>query len=615
MEYLTGYVNGVGVELNMHTTNTWDGGTVNMVLGLNRFEVILRLRCGIAATAVWQVVYTLQDPFVQITFPTLEPVWVAHDAQMNIGGVYFCATSTPVAVTWRNEANGAAGAALWTNGFWNAHNVPLAPCTNNLFVVTLRNAYGHEVEDSLLITVPCSNETLEVICNWPRYVGIGQTGLVEFVSPEGGVPYRVYWGATNENRVIGAGVVGSSDMIGTRFYHCATFRVDDASLIMNGRGVSNDLWVVVEGATNYMAKAPRQMYAVPDMKVNNKAAPNQDVDGDLFVVSYKGSPASVVQVIGRTIILSNVTPKDALAVKVRQEQNGGDGVVVLAMLMVQAGDMKGVKWSGDIDDIIVSGSLQRVAISGGRLGYRYDARSRYYHGYVATGVQPGEGSGAKQVTVKAKKAKINEQAVVVGGNIEGDVRLDRSYQGKGVTLAAGNGSVMAHIVVDAVKGLVAKGKEPAGVISNSLVLARGELGGKGISIGKVQARSIEDTVIAGARDIKSVQAASISDSTRQLQGNVTNHAQRAAQIIAGWWQSPLDKPFRPWLVASNGYEGVMVSGVVQRVSARTVHEGVQVTSFGEKGVKKPSSKVTQTNAVWWVDGKRAPENWDGKTPL
>jgi len=586
-----------------------------LALGLNRFEVILRLRCGIAATARWDMVYTLDDPFVQITFPTLEPVWVAREAQINIGGIYFCATSTPVSVTWRNEANGTTGTTLWSNGFWNAHNVPLVPCTSNLFVVTLRNAHGYEVKDTLLIIVPCSNETLEVICNWPRYVGIGQTGLVEFLSPEAGAPYRIYWGPTNENKVIGTGVVGNNNMIGTRFYHRATFRVNDLSMIVNGRGVSNDLWVVVAGGTNYMAKAPRLMYVVPDMKVNEKALPNQDVDGDLFVVSYKGEPASVVQVIGRTIVLSNVTPKNSLAVKVKQDKTAGDGVVALAMLVVQAGDMKGVKWSGDIDDIMVSGSVQQVAISGGNLGYAYDARSRYYHGYVATSVQAGEQSGAKQVIVKARKAKINNQTVMLGGNIEGDVRLDRSYQGKGVTLAAENGSVMAHIVVDAVKGLVAKGKAPVGAISNSLVLAGGEIAGKGISIGKVQARSIEDTVIAGARDIKSVQAVSITDSSRQLQGNVTNHPRRVAQIIAGWWQSPLDKPFRPWLVASNGYEGVMVSGVVQRVSAKTVHEGVQVTSFGEKGVKKPSSKVTQPNAAWWVDGKRAPENWDGKTPL
>ncbi|MCX7847347.1 MAG: hypothetical protein N2595_04900, partial [bacterium] len=613
LDYLTGYVNNVGCALEINARTTWDGGTKGLVLGMNQFVAIVRLKNGAAATSRWDIVLTYDDPFIQITFPTLEETWVTEANQIHLGGVYLCVTTRLAAITWRNEANGAEGLAVWTNGYWNAHYVPLQACTNNRVVVTLRNAGGYEVRDVITILVPSSNETLEVICNWPRYLGVGQTGLVEFLSVEAEVPYRIYWGPTNNNVVIGSGTVRAGEMIGARYYQVGRYRIDDASLVLNGRGVSNDIWLAVVGATTRVARLPRTTYVVPNMVVNQKAVVNQDIDGDVFTVTYKGEESTVRQVIGRTVVLSNLTGQESLAVKVKQNANGGDGAVVLAMLEIESGVLKGLKWVGDVDDVVVSGSLERIAISGGNLGYCYDGRSRYYHGLVATRNGSSEGRGLKQVTVKAKKVKVNGQSVVVGGNIEGDVRADMSMQGKGVTIAAGNGSVQARIVVDAIKGLVAKGRAPAGMISNSHVIARGEIVGKGISIGKVQTRVLHDTMVVGAGDIKGVAAVEVTDSTRDLQGDVTNHPRRAMQIIAGWRHGGLDAPFRPWLVASNGYGGVIVSGVVHRVSAKSVCEGVGVTEFGEKGIKKPSEKVNQTNFAWWVNGQLAPADWDGKS--
>ena len=596
---------------------TWDAAAWSAMVPCERATNTLRVRlhdmAGVVASDTVVVVRIAEpgtDVWIRITEPTSSGRWETNAVTMLIAGEYRCA-SVVEQIRWKRAEDGAQGTGRWDAAAWSAM-VPSERATNTLRVM-LVCATGGAATGELVVVRSSSNsaQNVEVLCAWPRYLGVGQTGYCEFVTVAPAAPCAIVWGANPAEGVLaGTGVSGSTYEDG--YYACLPFVINDAALIENGYGSSNALWVVVQdGAREYHGKAPRPVWVVPDLPAGSSAEVGTDIDGDRVLVQLE-SRHGTVRTHGRTVYLRGTGLGDTVRVVVQRNALTGDGHVDLAMLDIQDGKMKTFIWPGDVDEIrLRNAEVRHIQVRGGNLGFEHGRRSRTLHGVVAD----ERGAGIRTLAVRARRYDRNGVSVTRGGDILGDHRIARTWKGRGVVVMAPDG--MLHnctLVAGAIDRLVASMRpDGRGSIVGSCIYASGVRSGQRTSIRLVKAGSIVDSRIGGAGDIVNVKAVSVRDS---LAYSATNHVGRAMIVAAGVSTNEYDM----WsgLFVLPTWKGFIPKGVVRNWLVRDVSEAVIVTAMprspaGAVQRIKIAPSADRAREQWYVDGIAAPKLWDGKS--
>lgn len=548
---------------------------------------------------------------IQILLPTAQEFWQTNIDVIDIAGVFIVSNTFIDNIFWSNATTHISGFATWSNNYWEANNISLNKSSNNIINVYLVDTNSIVTSDSINVTYTYIKPVLTnfiVICNQPSYIGLHQKGTCEFISPEADVPYYIVWGSSNllNGSVIGQGVVSNNCQENGGYYNCVHYTITDENLIANEAGVTDDIWLVIKGKNNtYKNKLPRQTYVVPDININGKYT--KDVDNDKIYVKFI-SKNGIAESHGRTIILSNVGVKDKLLVKVKKRLDG-NGVTTLSSIIIENGTLGMLKWYGDVEDVVSSGSVKKVIIKGGNLGYLYNKLSKFKHGFVSY-------SNSMSVTKKifVKSIAFNKNAPL-GGAILGDCIIPDTHN-FGVNILINKGYAEANFRLKSLNKFKittnSKAQNLSGVLRNSIIFVDNLISNSSASINKIKMTEIDDSKIFAVGDINYIITKIAGDSSV----DVTNHyPERNLQIIAGITDEILD------VVSGNinnpSFIGLIPVASIRNVKIKFISQAVFVSTMprNQKGKIVPVKifmNSNRTKETWFINGEQKLNNWDGK---
>ncbi|MCX7846896.1 MAG: hypothetical protein N2595_02535 [bacterium] len=550
--------------------------------------------------------------WIRITEPTAEEWWETNALTVRLGGWYASGACTVAGIHWVHSESGRGGECEWGDEAWQLMAAPSDWYTNTIKVVLALTSGDSATDQIIVVRSTVVTSRVEVIWNWPRYVGVGQTGWCEFISDIPGEPYRVVWGPDplKGGYTVGRGLVGSTDSTGV-CYTCAAWVIDEMRLLTSQFGRSNTLWVVVgnEGAGRY-GRAPETVWLVPDLRINTLREATKDIDGDAIVVKFR-SKRGTVNVRGRSLVVSGTGPDARLVVSVSTNVSGkakGDGYADIALVEVQNGSLKVFACKGDVDEIrLTNGNIRQIWVEGGDLGRMYDRRSRWYHGVVTVD------GGVGRILVRSGRFQAGGGRQERGGRVSGDCIVARRCEEGGLLLFIKNGALeRARVVCPIINRMVISGERgEGGVVRESAMFASGEEGWRLPAIGLVKARVVVDSRIVAAGDIGGIvsdviedtQAASRTADTERLTVVVAGGAENIYDIkrdifLLGTWVGYRPTGVLRKYVAQEGSAAVLVSSMVRLPSGKT--KAIKLRVGGDREYEQ-----------WYIDGVAMPVPWDG----
>ncbi len=440
---------------------------------------------------------------------------------------------------------------------------------------------------------------LEILANWPRFLQIGQTGFVEFVSSVG-QNYQIFYGAGTSNALLDSPFFANSK------HSLLAFTIDAPLFVENTNNVP--LFLATESGAN-PTPLPRPITTVstagnPDGKGKLTL---KDIDGDNIYITFKSKIGNTMKVEGRSIYISG-TPdtKAKVSIKVKPAKGVKTSDTVAAIDLVKAPALSGVSMKGgDLDEVICDeGALGYVKVSAGNLGYSNN--SWYVKGLIAT-------SDTKIVSIKGKK---NKSKQIIGGSIFADILVaSGGPKFKGVKIITSGDINGAEIAVPFIKSISAK----MNIVNSQISCPGGELKllsvkndfvSSSINAGTIKtikvSGKIEDVkVVAVATDLKKgysigkISASSIVDNNN----DALNYADRRTKFIAG---------LEPGAQETNLYNlSETTIGTIISVKTKAELQGLFITK-GKYNNKKTSIKTKTPRADTWLVDSVDEKQWTGQ---
>lgn len=338
--------------------------------------------------------------------------------------------------------------------------------------------------------------TAELLCTWPEYIGMTQSGLIEFVS-ENAAAYTISAAGPNQTQDVASGVCA----IG---WNLVTFYAGD----LPGTQINdaNHLFLELNGQTIDAGT----IYVVEDLSTDKKT-PTEDMDNDKISVAYKNKGDGIISTKGRTIYIQNGSEADKIMVKVKAAKQG-DGVCRICGIFSDNGFSK-IKIAGSLTRMKMDGTGGTLMLKGGDLGKKCSTR-RFFT------IFDGPTDKAKgKIIVKASKDKNTK--TFIGGNVFANILCGTlatepaqvATRGGVKMIAAlggdfGSDAAKRHLVASSAGKIMTKPKKENGgsIVDYAFYFTGEEKTGSGASVKTIMADNVIDAagpntlVVCGHQD-------------------------------------------------------------------------------------------------------------------